>query len=459
MASPISFSGLSSGIDGAGIAKTLFDQLTSSNVVRASQIENLAAEYTSLEKLKTMLIDLADSVDGYRSVYNGGIARSAKSSNEDVLTAAAGSEANVGSFTVNVTSLARAASGSFDRSFSSQSEFITSDPSQTGEVEFTVGTGEEAFTFSVSVDELTTASDFVEEFNANADGRASASLVNLGTEEAPEYRISFSTAESGVSKGSIAISSSNEDLLNSALQSATLEQASNAKFTVSGLSGTVERESNTINDVIPGVSLQLHSTGAAAVTVSEDFSSGSSLEGLISAFNSLVKYVNTEDAVSTNVEDGEPVNSFGSLAKTDVDDSVLRDLRSVFANARSEDGRTLASFGVSTNRDGTLAFDKEAFETAVRENPEAFKEIQTQIADALGNTGGTLSQYTRYAGTIDSAIKSNESEIESINQTIAQVERNASAQEEAVLKQFTNLESLLARLNADSQVLSSLLNF
>ena len=461
MSGDIKLSGLASGIDGAGFAKTVFDQLTTTNALRRNQIQDAQTENSSLERLRTLLLSLADSIDAFRSIYGGTSAKTAASTNIAVLTAAAGQGAEIGSYSINVLSLAQVGSGSFDRSFSSASDVIISSPDNAGSVEFTVGDGEDAHIFSVSVDESTTMQDFVDQFNTQADGRAVASVINLGTEQAPDFRIRFSSTEQGFSKGSLSVSSDNALLFeNDALGSTTISQAANARVTVSGISGVVERGSNTISDLIPGLTLHLSSVGSAQLNISQDVeASASQLEAFVSAYNSLVTFVKGEDLISVSTENGEAVNEYGSLARTDVDDSALADLRSVLLSTSSSAGLTLASFGVSTNRDGTLAFDREAFDRAVGENPQAIQEIETAIADAVGNTGGVVSRYTGYGREIDLAEQANQSEIAELQDKISSVESHANERADSVQRQFTTLEGLLARLNLDSSIISQLLSF
>jgi flagellar hook-associated protein 2 len=462
MAGTTSISGLLSGIDGASLAKSVADQLSLPNEIHKQSISKLGAENSSLETLKTLLLDLADKLDALSTRNGGSAVKQASSSNNQVVTAAAGGTAAKSSFNVNISSLAASGIGTFDRSFGSADDFIVSDTAQSGTVQFTVGSGESSEAFSVAVGPTTTAQDFVDEFNDNADGAATAYLINLGTEENPEYRIGFSSAEQGTEKGSISVEFGNSALGDaSALAGATVEQATNAVFSISGIAGTFERSSNTISDAISGITLELHSTGFAQITVAQSGgASANQVEAFVSSFNALAKFVNEEDKVTVTQEDGATKNSFGSLSGTSVDEDALSGLRSAIAGAKSADGSmSLASLGVSTNKDGTLAFDRKKFDASFGANPQGAAEAITSLADKISGAEGVVNQFAGYGRQIDSAITGNESEISRLNETIAKVDRNASQREESVLKQFTSLESLLAKLNADSGFISSLLQF
>ncbi len=460
MASSVSFPGIGSGIDSASLAKALYDQLTLPNRYRSNQVSDLKEENSSLEDLRSKLLSLADKLDNMRTVNGGMPSVVAESSNTDIVSVAADSSVNLNSFKVSVESLANSASGSFNRDFSSRADFIVADSSQTGDVSFSVGSSNEQFDFSVSVGEFTTPEGFVNQFNQKAKGHASASLINLGTELEPKYRISFSTNEAGTSRGSLAITYSNLGLANSeALGSTTLEQATDARFQVSGISGSITRDTNSISDVLQGVSFELHSTGSVDVSISQDADAAlKSLSEFVGAFNDIVEFISKEDAITTTKVDGESVNIYGSLARTDVDDRALEDLRGVIRSV-SVDKVSLASLGVETKRDGTLAVNEDKFRESFNKNSDASSEVLIALADKIGGVSGVAYQYTGYQNQIDQSKAANEEEINNINDTIDKVDRTAKAREETLLKQFSSLEGTIAQLNQNASVIASLLNF
>lgn len=459
MAGSISFPGIGSGIDGSSIAQALFDQLTLQNAPRQSQIESLQSENSALDQLNTLLLGVADSIDPLSTLNGGGGAKTASTSNKDVATASAGSNAESGSYDIEVKQLADNASGSFTASFNSGSDFLISDGGNAGQVTFTVGEGDSAQQFDVNVDELTTAQDFVNEVNEQSGGSVSASLVNIGTDSNPDYKITFQTTESGTENGSLDVSAT--EALAAELGGATINQAQNAVFSVDGINGEIQRSSNNIDDVISGVSFQLQGTGAATISVQDDAgSTASQLESFVAAFNSLVEFVNKEDAVEVSQQNGETVNIAGALAGTNVDDSALNAVRSAISSASSGDGSTsLAALGLSTNQDGTLSFDRDKFEAKFNQDPGAASEAVTSLADKLGGATGAIQQFTGFGKLIDSAQATNNNEIKNLQDTITKVERSAASRQDALQNQFTSLESLLAKLNSDASLISGLLKF
>ena len=94
-----------------------------------------------------------------------------------------------------------------------------------------------------------------------------------------------------------------------AFTAGTLSQATNAAFTVSGISGTITRSSNTVNDVVSGVSFNLSKVGSATVTISNDSAAtASTLQDFVDAYNEVVNYVKEKD-LDTQEEKNCEVNN------------------------------------------------------------------------------------------------------------------------------------------------------
>ena len=458
----IQFSGLGSGINGVRIASAVHDELTTSNRVRESQVQDTKDESASLEELRTRLYKLASSIETMQTINGGAIAKKASSSNKDVANVLADSSATTGNYQLDVISLAKNSTGSFNRSFISPLEKILTSSAQAGTISSTVGSGSNAKTINVSVDDATSLSDFVQRFNEAAGSTASANIINVGTSGNPEYRVSFSSANTGTERGSITTTASNPALLaDGALGSIELDQASNSQFKLSGLSEIIERSSNSIEDVVKGLTIELKSKGSITVSVQSDAKSSSTqLAQFVDAFNSLVTFVSSEDKITSSNENGENVVNYGSLSRTRVDDNALANIRSAISNSSSGDSNvSLAALGISTNRDGTLSFDEKKFTSAFNQNAAGAEGAITALADQLGGVAGIIQKQVGYGQSIDQELASNNDTINSINQTISRVEDFATSQQKVVENQFAKLEGLIAKMNSDAQFITSLLSF
>src|SRR5439155_806717 len=120
-----------------------------------------------------------------------------------------------------------------------------------------------------------------------------ASAVNLGTASSPDFRLEIASRATGATS---TVTVTHDD---TALAVQTAQAGQNAQFTVSGFSGTFERESNTFGDVLSGVTFTLRDRGTATVTVADDADkSTAKVNTLVAAFNDVVNSVAGQSQVS-----------------------------------------------------------------------------------------------------------------------------------------------------------------
>ncbi len=165
----------------------------------------------------------------------------------------------------------------------------------------------------------------------------------------------------------------------------------NSAFTVDGIS--MSRTSNSVDDLFDGFTLDLKKTTSSAVRIS----SSVDLDGVSDL---LTGYVDTYNQVMLNLtamganDPVDPEND-GVL----IGDSTLREIKSELREMSStaikgyEGGPYYLSYlGVSTNRDGTLAFDKGQMETQFKSKPETVRAFFTNNY-ATSNSNITISAF------------------------------------------------------------------
>lgn len=467
MAPLISFSGLASGIDSAALIKATLDQ---QRAVRITPLQSKIASFQdtngAFSKLKELLGALNTSAQSLRTVNGGAVAKSAASSDETIVTGSASSSAINGSYSINVLQLARSANFSFDDRFASSDTIINPDINDGATpddrtVFVNVGTGSNQETVEIELTSATTVSEFVSQFNA-ASSKATASLVNVGTSSSPSYAISIASNNQGTDLGEISVSVGNEITTGGvgAFTSSTITQALDAQLTVSGISGTITKSSNTITDIIPGLTFNLVDTGSATVTVNTDSAATSTkLQQFVDAYNEVLSYIKEQDAVTQEEDENGLRNIFGALASTSIDEGLVTALRSSLTGSSTSGGtvNTLADLGITTERDGSLKFDSATFATALSDDPESVTTITASLGESLGAVDGTLAQYTRFSGIIDTASNANTSEISRLNQRIADLEKVLAKEEESLNARFARLESLIGQLSSQQSTLAQIL--
>lgn len=465
MAGGINFSGLASGIDTAALIQA------SSDATRAARVTPSQKRVTELEETNAAADELSNKLDllkaslkGFTTLNGGGVSKTATSSKESVLSASVANNATNGAYTVTVNSLAKNHTYSFDQTFAASTTPIDNtltggEPAGDRTVTFTVGAGAEQETVSVEVKNGTfSASDFVTAFN-NASTKAEASLVNTGTAASPAYKIVISSNYEGTQKGSISRTALGASL--AGLSGFSEDAASDASVTVTGI-GTVTRSTNTIADIVPGVTFSLSSTGSSTVRIAEDVDTTvSKVQSFIDAYNDVVKFVNENNTITRDETTKEVTNTFAPLASSRVDDNALAALRSALSASTASGGsavRIFADLGITTQRDGSLLFDSSKLKTVIASEPTSVSNVLSSFADKAATTGGTIDQYTRYNGLLDLSINSNKAEIADLNDRIQEAERQIARQEESMKARYARLESLMSKLQQQQSSLTSALS-
>ncbi len=462
--SAVTFSGLASGIDSTSIIASILDQRRSTQIKPLqTKISTLTDTNSSLAKLSELLETLKGTADKFRDINGTVLAKTAASSSETRVTATAANAAGNGSYAVNVLSLAKNGNSSFNDRYTSTSQAINSSinngaAAANRTVTVQVGTGTDQESVAVELTSSTTAADFVSQFNSSS-SKAEASLVNVGTTSSPSYAIVINSNNQGTSLGQLSTSVGSEitSAGSGAFASTTTSQATNAQFTVSGISGTFTRSNNTVSDVITGVTLNLQSTGAATITVGDDASTtATTVQSFVDAYNDVVKYIADNDLVSAGETGQNAV--FGPLASTSIDEGFLGSVRSALSSSSISSGlvNTLGDLGIKTERNGTLSFDSTKFKESVASDPESVRSITRKLGDSLASVGGTIAQYTQFNGLIDFAERGNQSSIDSYNKRVSELERALSQQEFILKGQYARLESIIGKLNSQQSALSGL---
>jgi flagellar hook-associated protein 2 len=150
----------------------------------------------------------------------------------------------------------------------------------------------------------------------------------------------------------------------------------NSAFTVDGISMT--RSSNSVDDLFSGFTLDLKKTSGSPIIIS----SSVDLDGVT---NLLTGYVETYNQLMTNLTamgTNDPIDNENDGAL--IGDSTLREIRTQLREMSStaikgyEGGPYYLSYlGVSTNRDGSLNFNKSQMETQFKSKPETVRAFFT----------------------------------------------------------------------------------
>lgn len=316
-------------------------------------------------------------------------------SSSSAFSASADSTAAPGTYTLEVTTLATSHSLSTD-------EYSDPDAVQIGEgtLDITVN----GQTTSITVDGTNnTLNGIASAINDEDDLAVTASVINTGT----GYKLVFSSDETGVENSiEIAVTDSDGSLVDGTglselnYSGANLnlnqnQQALDADFTFNGIA--VSRSSNTVDDLIQGVTLTLsgENNSAEVFTISRDEDEiVEKVQEFIDKFNALQALISE----NTKFNPDNPAASgllLGDSSTRTIMNQVQNTLGQTIQGLGSASVRSASELGITTNKDtGQLQFDSAMFKKKLSANPE---DVAAVFADQGRTTDGQI-EFVR-AGT------------------------------------------------------------
>lgn len=339
-----------------------------------------------------------------------------------------------------------------------------------------------SFETTVAFDATDTLDDIVDKLNA-ADSGVSVSVLNDGSGTRP-FRLSFTSQNSGTA-GRFTLDTNGFDLGVSVLDEGEDSRVFfGSNDAASGI--LLTSSTNTLDDVISGVNIDLASTSDEVVTLTiTDDTAGieSKVKELVDAYNRVIESINTSTAYD------QDTGARGAL----LGDGLLLGLRSgLFGTVQGsnfgfeESINRLSSVGVRVGSDGLLEFDSSEFRDALAQDPDAVKSLftrrtiedtgtdnsglpdgvsvnDTTAEDTFSELGvvGLLEEFAKnYTDSIDGVLTSRtqslDTQILSQQGRIDDLQEGLNRQRDALTRQFIGMERALAQLQSQQSALSSL---
>ncbi len=461
----ISFGGLGNGVDfGQVVSELAKVQRLPIEALNAKK-KDLQTKLTDYGSLGNKLLALQSAANALR-LPNSFDRTTTTVSDEDKLTAQAGVGAATGSYTVQVTQLAKAnqiTNKAAKAVASTTAAIVSGGP---GTFTFKIGTGTDQ---TVSLSDGATLDDLRSAINDLGAG-VTASVINTGTVSSPAYRLTLTATATGAANVvSVVTDTTSLDFKNTSGTggSDTLQAGQNAIVVIGDPDQTtisIERESNVITDAIPDVTLTLKSKTVATPTpepvtvniTTDPNSVKTNIKALATAYNDIVKFVNERTAYDISTKTG------GIFFNESTAKSVLSQLRTSLSGEVSglSTYKTLGAVGFKTERDGTVTIDDAKLDTALASNYSATKALfvtqptSSGIADRLVKAVDLLDSVDTGAFTVRK--NSITSQISKLTDEIGRKEDIASQYEERLRLQFASLDGLLQKLQAQSSSLQAL---
>jgi flagellar hook-associated protein 2 len=434
-----------------------------------SSINNRISLFSSLKnKLKT-LESIAKDLSYTSSLSTFG-AKASQVSNESYFTVTTESSAIVTSHSVTVSQLAKA------------HQIVSNQYNLEDTTLFsTLGTGTHSFQVTVNGEAYQVDVDISAEENNEAILNKIVSAVN----NTSDIEIAASIVKDTESTGRIVLTSKTtgvdsamtlSDLSGSLLSTMGLNDSTemngtsggyvyssaqlNAIVIVDGI--TIERNSNTIEDAIEGLTLTLKKTHEAEDTpvnlnVSNDVEHiKSKIQEFIDAYNEVFSFIQTNTTVDTSNYSRSTFSGDFAVGRLKMQ---LRNLLSQPITGLEEDAPTIfANIGITTDRSGKLSIsDSEKLDDFLKGNLE-------NVADLFNSTDGFanrlttfLEDYTGGEGILEKRKDVLQSQINQYNQRISSMEKTVDRKMEYYRQQFSQLQTAYAMYAAQSSSLESIL--
>lgn len=389
-----------------------------------NDVNDLTNQTTELQTLSTDFTSVQSAVSSLATAAGNMLTASVSDGSASVTL---GSTATAGTYSLGVTAL-----GSYSNALSNEILSTVTDPTSQNI------SASDSYTLTVTVGDGTPVPTPISFSGGNLNGLAQAinlsgagvqaTVVDVGTNAAPDYRLSLQSDQLG--PVTVQLNDGSQDLM-----TASGSPGVPAQYSINGQ--TVSSDSDTVT-LAPGLTAQLTGTNAspATVTVAADASGvGSALQSLVSAYNT----ANSELANNRGQTDV-------ALAGQSIVYELTESLQSL-ANYSSASGNisSLEALGVSfDDTTGQLSFDQSTFDSATTGQTAALTQF---LGSATG--GGYLEAATNtMTGILDPTTGVLSQDISSIQSNIASTNTQITTQQTQVTQLQSNLTQQMALADA-----------
>ena len=459
----LSVGGIMSGLD----TNSIIDQLSELNRRPIAQLQRREAAFSV--KLTTYgsmrgLLNGVKTAAAALSNPKGFEQFNASSSKSDVVSATATGKAITTSHKVVVHQLAQEQRL---RSIGFEGNPESNPTVGAGTLHLQVGTAQPT---AITIQETDTLQDIARHINAS-DAGVSASVIFSGD----AYHLSLTAREPGMENViSLKVDDSDGDSTDmeglsrlvydpdsGVFNMVETQQAQNARIDVDGITG-IERSSNTISDIIDGLTLTLKSLpespgSEAVISVTRSTSAfNEKINAFVSAYNELVDFFKSNTAYNMNTQKAGPLT--GDSTTRHIQNLLKRELQRAMPGMPSELS-SLFQVGITSDRDGKLKVDSSVLSAAIQNNYSGVVSFFSEDSESLKGFAVSFAKSIEGVlaprdGILASRTGGIENSISSLQKQMERMESRVMATEERLRAQFLALEELLAGYQTTSSFLS-----
>jgi len=231
------------------------------------------------------------------------------------------------------------------------------------------------------------------------------------------------------------------------------KEAQNAKLKLDGFE--IETPDNVVNDLIPGVSLNLKKASPGQeirLSVKENMEAVSGkIKAFVDAYNGALSFIQNQSKLTKGANGKESLGPLGGDSMSRQVENTLR--RIILSPQMGVQSRiqNLNQLGIEFNRNGTLNFTQEKFNKTLSAAPQDVSNffrgdgLVTGFVPTLKRELGNLQNPA--FGVLANRKKGIQEKINRFNTQIDQKERQLEKKEESLRKKFADLEQKMSQIN------------
>lgn len=370
-------------------------------------------------------------------------------------TATVTSGAPVGTYNVTVSQLASA-----QQLLSGKLGATGTSPVGTGTLQISLGSSSFNVTIGSGDNSLNGIAAAINSANGNTgvtatvlQGTDGAHLLLTSTQSGAANAIGVSETDSGTALSALTYNIADADANGNTANYTQEAPAQDAQYSISGVAGS--SPSNTITNALTNVTLNLvaKTTGTDTVTVATDSTTiQSNISAFVDAYNTLLGTFSSLGSYDAASQTAGPMLGNALLSSTQ---NQMRSTLYSIVNTGSSTYNSLASIGITTNKDGTLSLNSATLSNAMSTNFSAVSALFTSPSGGIATSLNT--QLTADLGATG-AIASNTTSLTSQETALTKKTTDLSAQMAALsaslTQQYSALNSLLSSLQTTSAYLT-----
>jgi flagellar hook-associated protein 2 len=425
----------------------IFDQINNASNDINTHLSGLGTLNSALSAFKSSLTNLQTG-----SVFE---TDTATSSDQSILTVTPGSGAVSAQHAISVKSLATAQNSISKSEFANASAVVG-----TGTLNFSMGaSGGSSPSFTVTIDSGNNTLAGIANAINNASGNnyVSASIINVDSGTPGQGTISKLVLTSKATGTVNQFSVSETDGGSGLAQLTNLDKQTTASDAVISVDGqTATRSSNTISDVLPGVTLNLQSA-APGTTVNVGVNVDTN--AITTALNKFVSAYNTLQSTT------QSLGAYGGIGGTNgplIGDPLLelagnqiRQQTTAIVSSASGAYNSLAMIGITVDKNGVMSLDSKKLSSALQANLHSVSDVFSSTNGVATRLSKTLTDLTQTGGGISSATTSLNQQLSDLQKQYTNEQARLSSYQKSLQQQFTAMEAIVGQYNNSSTFLSN----